>query len=197
MARSSVPMPTPTTDGPPTASAPPPRSAVAEAAAEPRAAVVARYAWALTRIGLGWLFLWAFLDKAFGLGRATTSDQAWFSGGNPTKGYLASAEGPLAGLYHGMAGGWLVNVLFMAGLLALGVALMIGIAARPAALGGALMVLLMWSSHLPPSDNPFLDDHVIYALVLVGLAAAGADRTLGLGDRWARTGLVRRAPWLR
>ncbi|MEU4541590.1 hypothetical protein AB0G15_42860, partial [Streptosporangium sp. NPDC023825] len=31
----------------------------------------ADYVWAIARIGLGWIFLWAFLDKTFGWGFAT------------------------------------------------------------------------------------------------------------------------------
>ncbi|MFC3824299.1 hypothetical protein ACFOSO_37505, partial [Planomonospora venezuelensis] len=31
----------------------------------------AAYAWAAARIALGWVFLWAFADKTFGLGFAT------------------------------------------------------------------------------------------------------------------------------
>ena len=42
----------------------------------------------------------------------------------------------------------------------------------------------------------FMDDHIIYALVLIGLDAVGAGKTLGLGGRWARTALVQRNGWL-
>ena len=41
-----------------------------------------------------------------------------------------------------------------------------------------------------------MDDHIIYALVLIGLAAVGAGKTLGLGERWARTEVVQRYTWL-
>ncbi len=37
--------------------------------AEPVRTMAARYLWALTRLCLGWTFLWPFLDKTFGLGR--------------------------------------------------------------------------------------------------------------------------------
>ena len=36
----------------------------------------------------GFIFLWAFLDKSFGLGYATPSDNAWIHGGSPTTGFL-------------------------------------------------------------------------------------------------------------
>jgi thiosulfate dehydrogenase [quinone] large subunit len=56
---------------------------------------------------------------------------------------------------------------------------------------------MMWSVVLPPANNPFLDDHLIYALLVIGLALVGAGDTLGLGRRWAKTGLVRRLPILK
>jgi thiosulfate dehydrogenase [quinone] large subunit len=90
-----------------------------------------------------------------------------------------------------------VNVLFMAGLLAVGVALILGIGMRLAAAGGALLTVLMWTAVLPPASNPFMDDHLIYAAVLIVLALLGAGNTLGLGRVWAATPLVRRATWLK
>lgn len=85
----------------------------------------------------------------------------------------------------------------MLGLLGIGVALMAGIAMRIAAASGALMLVLMWAASLPIPNNPFLDDHLVYALVLVGLAAANAGRTLGLGHTWEKLALVQRYPVLR
>jgi thiosulfate dehydrogenase [quinone] large subunit len=84
----------------------------------------------------------------------------------------------------------------MAALLAIGGALILGITMRLAALGGALLTVLMWTAVLPPETNPFMDDHLVYAAVLVLLAVLGAGRTLGLGRRWEETPLVRRMPWL-
>lgn len=151
----------------------------------------------LARMGLGWLFLWAFVDKLIGLGFSTPGNMGWLDGGNPTQGYLASAEGPFAGFYQSLAGGPVTNVLFMGGLLALGVALMAGVASRLATIGGVVMFVSMWTTHMLPETNPFLDEHLIYALVLIGLLGLGADRTLGLGARWAALPLVRRFPILR
>lgn len=165
--------------------------------AVPAAPRRAPLAFGLARMGLGFLFAWAFVDKLIGLGFSTPGNMGWLDGGNPTKGYLASAEGPFAGLYHSLAGGAVTNVLFMAGLLALGVALMAGVATRLATIGGVVMFVSMWTTHLLPETNPFLDEHLIYALVLIGLLAIGADRTLGLGERWARLPIVRRFPILR
>jgi thiosulfate dehydrogenase [quinone] large subunit len=58
------------------------------------------------------------------------------------------------------------------------------------------MVVLMWTASLPPANNLFMDDHVIYALVLAGLALIGAGNTLGLGRWWTQTSLVKRHSWL-
>jgi thiosulfate dehydrogenase (quinone) large subunit len=155
-----------------------------------------RHIWAVTRISMGWIFLWPFMDKLFGLGYSTPSARSWLNGGNPTEGFLSGASGPFAGIYHDIAGAGLVNVLFMGGLLAIGIALLLGIAMWPACIAGATMVLLMWTAALPPETNPFMDDHIIYAMLLIGLAATGAGTTLGLGDRWNRLDLVQRHRWL-
>jgi len=155
-----------------------------------------RYLSAAIRLCLGWTFLWPFLDKTFGLGHETASADAWISGGNPTEGFLSHSAGPFSGIYQSIAGAGVVNVLFMTGLLAIGVALLLGIAMRPACIAGATMLMLMWTASLPPENNLFMDDHIIYALVLIGLAALGAGKTLGLGERWAQTSLVKRHGWL-
>ncbi len=157
-----------------------------------------RYTMAATRLAMGWVFLWPFLDKMFGLGHETVSAKSWVNGGSPTSGFLGKGtSGPLASFYQGMAGAAWADWLFMAGLLGIGVALLLGVALRPAAASGALLMVLMWSAVLPPANNPFLDDHLVYALVLVLLALAGAGRTLGLAHAWERLPLVNRYAFLR
>lgn len=169
----------------------------APGAVSPRSAVAARYLLAVVRLGLGFIFLWAFLDKLFGLGHDTVSAKSWINGGSPTKGFLGSAAtGPFTGFYHSIAGTAWADWSFMAALLAIGAALILGVGMRLAAAGGAVLTIMMWSVVLPPDSNPFLDDHLIYAVVLVVLALLGAGRTLGLGRPWANTSLVRRLPWL-
>lgn len=158
----------------------------------------ARYVWALTRISLGWVFLWAFLDKTFGLGHETPAAGAWIDGGHPTQGFLAkAAKGPFQSFYNDLAGHAIVDWLFMAGLLGIGAALILGIGMRVAAASGALMLVMMWSAVLPPENNVFMDDHLIYALVLAGLALVNAGDTLGLGAWWSRLRPVRNLPILK
>ncbi len=153
--------------------------------------------WALLRFGMGWIFLWAFLDKLFGLGFSTTPDKAWLAGGSPTFGFLNSATyGPFAAFYHSLAGNVAVDWLFMLGLLGMGTALILGIGVRIAGYAGALLTILMWSSLLPPKNNPFLDEHIIYALVLLGLATVRAGQWFGFGKWWAKRRLVKQYPIL-
>nr|WP_173100897.1 DoxX family membrane protein [Actinomadura verrucosospora] len=158
----------------------------------------ARYVWAAARLALGWVFLWAFLDKLFGLGHETPAAKAWTKGGSPTEGFLKfSPKGPFAGVYHGIAGAAWADWLFMLGLAGVGAALILGIGMRIAALGGAALLIMMWAAVLPPQNNVFMDDHLIYALLIVGLALVGAGDVLGLGRWWAKVPLVKRFPFLR
>ena len=53
-------------------------------AASSASSTAVRYVAGAIRLSLGWVFLWAFLDKLFGLGHETTTAQAWIHGGSPT-----------------------------------------------------------------------------------------------------------------
>ena len=175
-----------------------PKTAPAVPAPETTAQTAARYVWAGVRIALGWTFLWAFLDKTFGLGYGTPDKNAWIDGGSPTKGFLANgAAGPFEGFYHDIAGAAWADWLFMIGLAGIGLALMLGIGVRVAAVAGSILYLMMWTVVLPPENNPFLDDHLINAGVLAGLALVGAGTTLGLGKYWAKLPIVKREAWLK
>ncbi|MET8310643.1 MULTISPECIES: hypothetical protein [unclassified Micromonospora] len=157
-----------------------------------------RYILAGTRMALGWIFLWAFIDKLFGFGMATESKNAWINGGSPTKGFLTfGVTGPFKDIYANIAGAAWADWLFMIGLAGIGVALLLGIGMRVAAVAGGLLLVMMWTAVLPPENNPFMDDHLIYAAVLAVLALVNAGDTWGLGRVWARLPIVQRMPWLR
>ncbi|MGH3361434.1 MAG: hypothetical protein ACRDOM_03155 [Nocardioides sp.] len=177
----------------------------------------ARRALAGLRIAFGLTFLWAFFDKLLALGFHTgaitnpetgaregidfmAKDAAWLNGGSPTEGFLAfgvPAPNPFQDTFNAMAGHVLVDVLFMAGLLGIGLALTLGAGMRVAAGAGVVLYLLMWVASLPLDNNPVVDDHLIGAITVVVLAATLAGDTWGLGRTWARTQLVRRFPVLR
>ncbi|WP_329267844.1 hypothetical protein [Streptomyces sp. NBC_01451] len=166
------------------------------------------YVFAGLRVLTGFVFLWAFLDKTFGFGYATADGKGWIDGGSPTKGFLSGvAAGPMESTFHDWAGATWADWLFMLGLLGIGLALVSGIALRLAAVAGTAMMALMWIAEWPPakhlsdgslsmSPNPFVDYHLIYAVVLIALAVAGAGATWGLGKAWARMPFVSRNRWL-
>lgn len=150
------------------------------------------------RLAFAWEFLWAFADKTFGWGFATPSERAWINGGSPTRGFLTnSASGPFESFYKSIAGDTWTDWLFMLGLLGIGAALLFGVGMRIAAGAATLLLVMMWSVALPPDTNPFLDDHLIYALVLILLAATYAGDRFGFGRWWGNTRLVRDYPVLR
>ena len=163
---------------------------------------------AVFRADLGFAFLWAFLDKTFGLGYATPAARAWINGGSPTKGFLSNvAVGPLESTFHAWAGAAWADWLFMLGLLGIGIALIFGIGLRIAAVSGTLMMVMMWAAEWPlakltsageptMSVNPIVDYHIIYALALIALAFTYAGHTWGLGKLWARLPFVHRYRWL-
>ena len=163
---------------------------------------------AVFRVVVGLEFLWAFLDKTFGLGYATPSARAWINGGSPTKGFLSNvAVGPFEATFHSWAGTPWADWLFMVGLLGIGLALIFGIGLRIAAVSGSLMMGLMWAAEWPlarftsagepsMSTNPMVDYHLIYALALIALAVTYAGHTWGLGKLWAKLPFVARNRWL-
>ncbi|BBB01876.1 putative integral membrane protein [Actinacidiphila reveromycinica] len=185
------------------------RSAVAVHAGDTAAgAGAARRSLAAVRIATGLVFLWAFLDKLFGWHYATASGRGWVDGGSPTKGFLSGVSaGPLQSFFHHIAGqGW-TDWLFMLALLGIGAALTGGVALRMTAVAGTVLMALMWAAEWPPaqhlstgapsgSSNPFVDYHVVYALVMVLSAYAAAGTTWGLGRVWAALPIVRRHRWL-
>lgn len=130
----------------------------------------------LLRISLGFIFLWAFLDKTFGLGFATTPAKAWISGGSPTYGFLTHAvKGPFANFFHNLATLPITDWLFMGGLLFIGLTLIFNKYVKWGSYAGALMVVLMWAAVLPPENNPVIDDHIVYMFVFLYFAFGGRD----------------------
>src|SRR4030095_5666866 len=104
-----------------------------------------------------------------------------------TTGFLKfAATGPFKDLYNDIAGATWADWLFMTGLLGIGIALTPDIPMRIAPAAGVLLLILMWTAVLPPENNPFMDDHIVYAIVLVLLTAIGAGHTLGLRASWER-----------
>jgi thiosulfate dehydrogenase [quinone] large subunit len=168
------------------------------------------WAWTVLRILLGWSFLWAFLDKMFGLGFATCRgfgaegtpassvdffcDAAMIKGGSPTYGLLefGTQGSHTGGLFRWMASssatsiGW-ADVLFMLALLLGGVALMLGIGTRIAAIGSAILMFFMFLAlDVWPENNPINSSHSIEMVVYLGIATVGPG-TFSLQNWMVRT----------
>lgn len=167
--------------------------------------------WGLLRLAMGWTFFWGFIDKVFGLGFATCVNKktmeymgvlcdkgTWLTGSSPTFGFLKfSAKGPFASIFQGMAGNPIVDWLFMMGLLLIGLALLLGIGVRIAGYSGALMLILMYAAaFIPPLNNPFLDDHIVNAIIMLAFAVARPESAFGLAGWWKNLELVKKYPIL-
>jgi thiosulfate dehydrogenase [quinone] large subunit len=150
---------------------------------------------AATRISLGLIFLWAFFDKLFGLGFATAKEAAVINGGSPTLGFLQfGTKGPLAGIFKAMAGSLTVDILFMAGLFFIGLFLILGIMKKTITILGTILMVLMWAATLLPEHNPFLDEHIIYGLILLYLGTQ--EWKFSLEKEWLKLKLVKKYNFL-
>lgn len=142
----------------------------------------------VARIALGWIFFYAGITKVL--------NPAWSA-----KGYLASSK-TFSGFYSWLASDAVLPVVdFMNewGLTLIGVSLIVGAFVRLSSLLGALMMVLYW---FPVLDFPkvghgyIVDDHIVYALVLLYFAAVKAGRHHGLEMRVAKTLRLERYPRL-
>ncbi|WP_062464312.1 hypothetical protein [Demequina soli] len=166
----------------------------------------------LTRIVLGFYFLWAFLDKLLGLGYSTCRttnddgsysistlcDSAWVKGGHVTEGYLVYAgnvNSPFHDFFVNLGADRWTDWPFMLGLLGVGLALMLGIGTKVAAWAGGLMLLFMYMTQMFPSTNPLFDEHIIYILAIFSAVYLELEhQTIGIGKWWR--GLVGEKSWL-
>lgn len=144
------------------------------------------YVVAVSRILLGFIFLWAFLDKLFGLHYSTPTGRAWIHGGSPTTGFLSGVHGPFSSFFHSMAGHTWADWLFMIGLAGIGVALILGIAVRVAVVAGSALLALMWAASLPMTTNPVIDEHVMYIMLLWIIFFGYRNQAWSLGAWWRR-----------
>ena len=107
----------------------------------------------------------------------------------PLKSFFASIASPAS------------DVLFMLGMLGIGVAVVLGIGLRISAVAGTIIMVLMYLAEWPfasggSSTNPAVDYYVVYALALIVVAATAAGDTWGLGRWWKSLPFVRTHRWL-
>lgn len=168
----------------------------------------------ITRIAIGWVFLWAFLDKLFGLGFSTCRttaedgsftieamcDSAWLSGARITEGYLVYAgnpNSPFHDFFVDLGGQAWTDWPFMLGLAGVGLALVLGIGTRVGLLAGSAMLFMMYLTQMLPSTNPFLDEHIVYIIALLAVVPLEVRyQAIGLGTWWKKLGVVQKNRWL-
>ena len=147
---------------------------------------------------MAWIFLWPFFDKLFGFWLSTTSENAWIAGGSPTSGFLSFAtSGPFSEAFQSLAGSAFLDWVFMIGILLIGLALLLGIGIRLATISGSIFLFLIWLAVLPPEHNPFLDEHLIYIVILIGISIVKGGDYFGFGKWWSQTNIVKKYPGLK
>jgi thiosulfate dehydrogenase [quinone] large subunit len=157
----------------------------------------------ILRIAIGWLWLWAFLDKLLGLGFATTPDKAWINGNSPITGFLmfgTNPESPFASFFSvelvKYAG--ILDFLLMGMFLFVGIGLIFGIFVRLASLAGIVFMLSIYLASIPLEHNPIVDDHIIFALILLlFFFAPTVGKFIGFGNKWQKLDIVEKYPILK
>ncbi|MET4780923.1 DoxX family protein [Glaciihabitans sp. UYNi722] len=161
-----------------------------------------RWTLAVLRLATGFIFLWAFFDKTFGWGYSTPAARAWINGGTPSQGFLNSPSvvGPLKPFFAAIASP-ASDILFMAGMLGIGIAVMLGVGLRVSAVAGTVIMVFMYLAEWSfganaASTNPIVDYHIIYAIALIVVAVFSAGDTFGLGRIWKSLPVVEKHRWL-
>jgi len=152
------------------------------------------YTLGVLRIALGLIFLWAFFDKLFGLGFNTARDKSLAIREFSNLWIFIKFKWMVSSVFNPLAGSVLVDWLFMLGLLLIGLALVFGIVVNLASYSGVLLLFLMWLASLPLEHHLFLDEHIIYLIVLLLITFTNAGDYLGFGKSWKK--LVKKNKWL-
>lgn len=144
----------------------------------------------LLRLSLGWIFLYSAVTKI--------SNPNWSA-----EGFLKGAQ-TFSNLYNGLTSPAFlpaVNFVNEWGQFILGVSLILGIGVRLSSAFGAILMILYY---FPQLNFPYIgktsylvDEHIVYFLVLVYLAAIRAGRIYGLENWCVNLPICRSIPNLR
>ena len=148
------------------------------------------------RILLGWMFIWGFLDKMFGLGFETPSGSGVIDGGSPSSFVTYVSGGVFEGLFDSLAGNTIVDFLLMAGLLILGVTLIVGIASKLTTIFSIVFTVVMFCLCVPPTDNPLIDYHIMLAVGIAIVYFFNGFEYISLNEKWKSTKIVEMFPIL-
>lgn len=147
------------------------------------------YAVLLTRVVMGWILFYSGVTKLL--------DPAWTA-----EGFLLTTAGvdanPLSYVWVTLAQDWLwlVDPLNAWGLTLIGLSLLLGALVRIGSAFGILLMFIYYLASLPLEWGFIVDYHIVYALLMFGVGAAGAGRLLGL-DHYLENNLPISRPWAR
>ena len=156
------------------------------------------------RIILGAGFLYAGLEKVLQLAGTGAFNAAGFlshATGGALPGSAATAiVNPTHDFWVGLAGNAgavsAINMLVQAGELAIGIALILGLATRLAGVLGAVMMGLIFVANWSFATGPF-NEQLMYGVVALALAIVGAGEYYGLDALIEKTSWVEHTPALR
>lgn len=156
---------------------------------------------AILRIALGVGFLYAGLEKILGLGGGGPFNAAGFlahaTGGSLPGSATGVIVNPTHGFWVALAGNTalmpLVNFLVQFGELAIGVALVLGIATRFSGIMGALLTTILFIASWSFSTG-VVNEQFLYAVLSGYLAVVGAGAVWGLDGVLSRTQLLAKTP---
>ncbi len=160
---------------------------------------------AALRIALGAGFLFAGLEKVLHFDGSTKPFDATGFLKFATTGAIPGSDpkavvNPTHDFWVSLAGNAqlmsVVNTLVVFGEVAIGVALILGLATRFAGVAATLMMALFWIANYSFANGPF-NEQWMYGIVAAFLAYAGAGEYYGLDAIIEKTEAIRRTPALR
>jgi thiosulfate dehydrogenase (quinone) large subunit len=156
----------------------------------------------LARVTVGWVFLYAGIEKVLGAVPFTATGFLKFGTIGTTAEKVADGTivNPTHAFWVDLAGNGtlmpIVNFMVMFGEVAIGAALIIGLATRFASVAGFLMMGLFWVAVWDFSHG-VVEYHSVLAIVTLALGIIGAGEFFGLDAIIDETPIVKRAPALR
>jgi thiosulfate dehydrogenase [quinone] large subunit len=156
------------------------------------------------RVVIGWVFLFAGLEKVLQLEGGGAFDASGFLKFATAGTWPGLAEGvasnPTQSFWAGLASDptvmTIINFIVPYGEVAIGVALILGLATRFASLMGVLMMLGFWLAAWD-FGHGIVNEQLVYAVLTGFLGYAAAGEIWGLDARIEESDVVRRTPSLR
>ena len=154
------------------------------------------------RMIMGFIWLWAFLDKLIGLGFATAPSKSWLAGNSPTTGFLkygTKPESPFAPIFVELAKyATMIDPIYMAMLSFVGISLLTGVMVKFGSIVGIIFSLSIYFSIIPLANNPLIDEHILYVIIFLMLIFTNAGLYgWSLGRTFQKLPIVQNYPILK